>query len=101
MHERRSDRSRVAADDEQLNIDKAEGQIAFLIGPKRPPTVSELQRDDEGKTLKQMFCFIPIISETSGMPAKWISCNLRQTTFVCVCVFSHICFMPVPKYSFY
>lgn len=63
MHERRSDGSRASAEDEQLNIYKAEGQIEFVSVPKCPPTASELQRDDAGKTIKQMFCFIPVIFE--------------------------------------
>lgn len=87
MHERRSDRSRAATDDEQLNIYKAEGQIAFVIVPKCPPTVSELQRGDEGKTLRQMVSFIPIIFEGHQVcQVKGFPFNFKQTTFVCVCV---------------
>lgn len=63
MHECRSDSRRAAAEDEQLNIYKAEGQIAFIMVPKRPPTVSGPPCDDASKMVKHVFCFIPIISE--------------------------------------
>lgn len=64
MHECGSDSSRAAAEDEQLNIYKGR-QLACIMVPKRPPTVSVLQCDDASKMLvsKHMFCFIPNVSE--------------------------------------
>lgn len=86
-------------EDEQLNIYKAEGQIAFVIVPKCPPTVSELQRDDEDKTVKQMFCFILIISE--GRQACQVKYFFSFITNYRVCVCSHTYYILVLKYSFY
>lgn len=102
MHERRSDRSGAVAEDKQLNIYKAEGQIAFVIIPKCPPTVSELHRNDASKTVKQVFCFIPVISE--GHQACQVTGFLliyNNSHFsVCFCVWPHTCYILVPNYSF-